>query len=506
MHVRGGSRAAPRAPVHQDELKLLHAACGFDWRQVRPSIFGSLLQDCLGRDKQWALGAHYTHEADIQKVVEPTIVRPWRERIENLQTHAEAVAARGDLMSYVVLDPACGSGNFLYVAYRELRRLEVRLREREEELRAAAGLSGHPELSYFPLANIKGIEIEAFAVSLARVTLWMGHKLAVDELEVSEATLPLTDLSGIRQDDALKVAWPRADAIIGNPPFHGSQMMRRQFGDAYVEWLREAFGCGVKDYCVYWFRKAQDQLAPDGRAGLVRTNSISQNRARGESLDYVVANGGVITDAVSSQDWPGEAAVDVSIVNWIKQPTSLPPSAMLDREEVARITPSLRQRAGPESAAALAANSGRSFQGPIPAGDGFVLDRDEAERVLARGEASYEEVVRPYLTGEDIADDPAQGPRRYVIDFGMLSLEEASQYPAAIKIVRDRVKPRRDRNRDRGFRTHWWRFGRPRPAMRTAIRDQHRFIAANAQGKRIHFTWQDPATCPSCSHSRTTTS
>ncbi len=166
---------------------------------MQPSIFGSLLEGGLGHDQQWRLGAHYTHEADIQKVVQPTIVGPWRERIENLGSHREAVAAQGDMLNYVVLDPACGSGNFLYVAYRELRRLEQRLQEREVELRRREGLRDQGSLSlHFPLSNVRGIEIDGFAVALARVTLWMGHKLAVDELGLSESTLPLGDLSGIQ--------------------------------------------------------------------------------------------------------------------------------------------------------------------------------------------------------------------------------------------------------------------------------------------------------------------
>lgn len=101
----------------------------------------------------------------------------------------------------------------------------------------------------------------------------MGHKLAVEELDLAEATLPLEDLSGIRAGDALRMEWPRADAIVGNPPFHGSQNIRSELGDDYADWLRGAFGVGLKDYCVYWFRRAHEQLEPGSRAGLVGTNS-----------------------------------------------------------------------------------------------------------------------------------------------------------------------------------------------------------------------------------------
>ncbi|MGH7314706.1 MAG: DNA methyltransferase, partial [Candidatus Rokuibacteriota bacterium] len=321
-YANGGLFREPaRVHLEADELAVLRMACESDWTRVQPSIFGSLMEGGLGHDMQWALGAHYTHEADIRKVVTPTIVRPWEERIENITTHAEAVQAQNDLMNYVVLDPACGSGNFLYVAYRELRRLEKRLRGREAELRRAAGMRDREQgaLSlFFPLSNVQGIEVNGFAVAVARVTLWMGHKLTVDELGLDEATLPLADLSGIQQGDALRMRWPRTDAIVGNPPFHGDRFLRGLLGDAYVEWLRREFGVGIKDYCVYWFRKAHDHLDDGQRAGLVGTNSISQNRGRGASLNYLIENGGLITDAVSTQDWPGEANVDVSIVNWVK--------------------------------------------------------------------------------------------------------------------------------------------------------------------------------------------
>lgn len=497
-YANGGLFENPaRVHLEPPELEHLRAASDFNWRLVEPAIFGSLLEGGLGHDKQWLLGAHYTHEADIQKVVQPTIVEPWRERIENLSTHAEAVAAQNDLLDYVVLDPACGSGNFLYVAYRELRRLEQRLREREEELRKKAGLKDQTSLSlHFPLQNIRGIEIDGFAVALARVTLWMGHKLAVDELDLSEATLPLADLSGIQVGDALKIDWPRADAIIGNPPFHGSQQLRSVLGDEYVKWLDREFGVGVKDYCVYWFRMANDHLNVGGRAGLVGTNSISQNRARGPSLDYITQNRGVITSAVSKQPWPGAAVVNVSIVNWTKNSPSGP--FLLDGVEVPGITSSLMPLAGQEERASrLRANRGRSFQGVTPCGDGFILSHDEANELLDRSEADYKIVVRPYLTGDDLADQPEQLPRRWIIDFAQMSLEEAAQFPAALGMVRKRVKPERDRASREPNKTLWWRFERPRPGMRAALAPLERFIGMNRYGKRVLTAWEPTDLCPS---------
>jgi hypothetical protein len=498
-YANGGLFEHPaRLHLEREELELLHEAAVFNWREVQPQIFGALLEGGLGHDKQWELGAHYTHDAELQKIVGPTVVRPWQERVENLTTHKQAEQALADLMRFVVLDPACGSGNFLYLAYRELRRIERRLHEREAELRSVAGLPEARRLNiFFPLANIKGIEIEAFAVSLARVTLWMAHRLAVEELALDETTLPLADLSGIVNADALQVAWPQANAIIGNPPYHGSQNLRSVLGDERVEWLKERFGCGVQDLAVYWFRCAADQMRPGTRAGFVATNSVSQGRARQASLNYVVEHGGVITSAVSRQKWPGEAVVNVSLVNWVKEPSATPAHFELDGREVAGISTRLVESKVPvEEYETLSANLGRSFQGPIPAGS-FYLDVEEGRALLARTDAHYADVVRPYLIGDDITDDPQQAPRRFVVDFAFRPLEDAERYAAAMALVRARVKPERDRNRDRGFREQWWRFGRPRGEMRGALAPLSRYIAGNRIGKRFLYSWQTPDVCPS---------
>ena len=498
-YANGGLFETPaRVHLDREELEHLRAAAGFNWKQVQPSIFGSLLEGGLGHDQQWRLGAHYTHEADIQKVVQPTIVEPWRERIENLTTHAEAVTAQNALAQYVVLDPACGSGNFLYVAYRELRRLEKRLHEREAELRTQDGKQEQGSLSlHFPLQNIRGIEIEGFAVALARVTLWMGHKLAVDELGLDETTLPLGDLSGIQQGDALRVAWPKANAIIGNPPFHGTKFMRGVLGSPYVEWLREEFGVGVKDYCVYWFRKAHQALPQGGRAGLVGTNSIAEGLNREAGLDHIASTGGVITNAVQSQPWPGAANVYVSIVNWSKHAVVEPKRFMLDGADVDGITTALRPGKTDVSAARLPANDGKAFFGVVQSGDGFILGDEEAERLRARTDVDYTAVVRPFLVGDDITSNPALGPRRWIIDFAELPLEAAMEWPAALAIVRARVKPSRDGHPKRREREEWWKFSRSVRELFDAVAPLQRFISCPATSKRIHMIWGETGWTPS---------
>lgn len=266
----------------------------------------------------------------------------------------------------------------------------------------------------------------------------------------------------------------------------------------YVEWLKRTFQVGIKDYCVYWFRRAHDHLKPGQRAGLVGTNSISQNRARSASLQYLVDNNGIITDAVSTQKWPGEAKVHVSLVNWIKQPDAAPPDFTLDGEPVTGITAELRT---PERStgdvASLAANKDHCFQGPIPVGDGFIISADEAGDLIGRSDAHYREVVRPYLIGDDIAEDPRQLPRRWIIDFDQRTFETAMRYPAATDVVRKRVKPVRDGNRDRGFRERWWQFGRPRVDMRAALKDHYRHFAGIRVGKRLLLAWCEPWTMAS---------
>ncbi len=319
---------------HAEAYALHHAALTHDWAQVKPEIFGTLFQHSMDAKARHALGAHFTSEFDIQKVVGPTIVRPWRERIEaagkSIGKLREVLAA---LRRFRVLDPACGSGNFLFVAYREIKRLERDILRRLHELSKKEPLE-----SAISLKNFYGIDLDPFAVELAKVTLMLAKELELiearklvqsDQLLIEEKALPLDNLdSNIICADALFTAWPPADAIAGNPPYLGSRYLAKEHGYDYANKVYARFPGVPKmaDFCTHWFRLAHDALPPGGRAGLVGTNTIRQNESREASLDYIVENGGVITEAISTQVWSGDAAVHVSIVNWEKHSPQIPAS------------------------------------------------------------------------------------------------------------------------------------------------------------------------------------
>lgn len=483
--------------VHLEEAELAHllAASEFDWRWVNPTVFGSLLEGCLGHDHRWDLGAHYTSEDDIMTIVDPVIVRPWVERIEATTSTKDAISLYKELCEFKVLDPAMGCGNFLSVAYREIRKLELRLHDRIADHAAASGTTPPLGLGLYEIHNIQGIEIDPFAVEIAKITLWMTHAIQVQRSDGSESALPLPSLDSLVCADSLKVDWPETNAIIGNPPFHGDRNLRGVVGDDYIDWLKSEFNVGVKDHCVYFFIKTHRHLKPGQRAGLVATNTISQAKNRDASLVWISETGGVITDAVSTKPWSGEAKVHVSIVCWLMSPP-MPSDFHLDGLQVSGITPSLREGDAHREAKALAANKSVAFIGNVVNGLGFLLDHDEASHLLASDDRNRE-VVKPYLTGSDLVSRPDSSPSRWVIDFGLRSLEEATSYPAALAIVRERAKPERDKVRRKKYREIWWQFAEPVTSMRRAIEGLPRFGTACITGKRIHVVWTQPGVVPS---------
>lgn len=487
--------STPKIHLNKNDLEHLVTASEFNWRYMNPAIFGALLEGCLGQDRRWELGAHYTSEPDIMKIVGPVIVRPWVERIESAASYKDALALHAELLKFRIIDPAMGCGNFLAIAYREMRNLDLRLQDRIRDLAQAEGRPDALQMSWYSIKNLYGIEIEPFAVEIAKVTLWMTHAIESRRHNAKEQPLPLPVLDNLVCGDSLKIDWPEVDVIIGNPPFHGDRNLRGVLGGEYIDWLTETFNVGVKDYCVYFFLRTQEILKPGQRAGLVATKTISQTKNRDASLVPMTESGSIITDAVSTQKWSGDAAVHVSIICWQKPPITTT-SFTLDGEPVEGITPSLKAGTRHRTAIALKPNTGICFQGFLTRGMGFVLEPEEAEALIKKGGPSYESVVVPFLNGRDVVTRPDQSPSRWVIDFADMPLEQVERdYPSALAIIRERVLP--DRKDDPTQMQRWWQFWNTRKALRSAVMGMERFAVSPTTAKRLFLVWADPNCRPS---------
>jgi type II restriction/modification system DNA methylase subunit YeeA len=528
----------------RSEIDLLSDAAAERWSKVEPAIFGGLFESSMGKEERHALGAHYTSEADIQKVVLPTIIRPWRDRIDSAKTLKDLLNLREELINFKVLDPACGSGNFLYVAYREMKRLEAQLLTKIQENFSGRAAAAIGTLSLVKTTQFYGIDIKPFAVELAKVTLMLAKKLALDEenqlldmaqmnlpLELDRA-LPLDNLDqNIRCGDALFCDWTEANAIIGNPPYQSKNKMQKEYGAAYVRRVRARYSevPGRADYCVYWFRRAHDELKPNQRAGLVGTNTIRQNYSREGGLDYIVGNGGTITEAVSTQVWSGDAVVHVSIVNWIKgeQPGKKKLFTQVgdDKDspweiaELEIINSALSAKLNVTQAKKLLvnANSEACYQGQTHGHEGFLLTPSEATAMI-RQSKNNGEVILPYLIGEELLSGKPPLPQRYVIDLHPRDVLAASQYAIPLKRIRELVLPTREiaakeeaqRNEEalkdnpkakvnrhhRNFLAKWWLLSYARAELIEKISGLSRYIVCVRLTKRPIFEFIDSSIRP----------
>lgn len=457
----------PRIELAPSQLDLLVDSAREDWKSVRPSIFGNIFEASSNQARRHSLGQHFTSEPDILKVVRPTIIEPWEERIEVAKNIGELEAVLFALQQFRVLDPACGSGNFLYMGYNALKDLEAKVLKVIQERRRSGEKRQQPSFGFVTTNQFYGLDTDAFAVELARVTLMIARKVAHDRLGLTEQELPLDNLDkNIVQADALFDEWPEADAIIGNPPFVAVKNKRLELGDEYVEKLFARYPeHRDTDLCAPWFTIAQDRLKDDGRAGLVATNSICQGKNRRAALDYINKHGGHIVNAVSSQPWSGDAKVFVSIVNWTKK---VPSIYILDGEPVKTINSSLRAEIDATQSCTLKANKQHSFVGVQPNSKNFYLSPGEARRWIEE-DGCYLEVVRPFKTADDLTDNPGGVSSRWIIDFADRALEELDGYPRAFEQVSRLVKPERANNRERVLREKWWRFKRTNSDLRFAI-------------------------------------
>jgi hypothetical protein len=484
----------PRIELSPVQLGQLIDSARENWRMVRPSIFGNIFEASSDDAKRHALGQHFTSEPDILKVVRPTIIEPWEARIEAAKTIPELEQLLIELQAFRVLDPACGSGNFLYMGYNSLKDIEATILSKILVRRRSEELKGQGAFGFVNTNQFFGMDTDPFAVELARVTLMIARKVAHDRLGLTEQELPLDNLDkNIVQADALFTAWPIAEAIVGNPPFLGGKNIRLDLSDEYAEKVYAAFP-EVKDsvdFCCYWFRKAQNALSKDGRAGLVATNSIREGNSRRAALDYVIDQGGHICNAISTQPWSGDAKVHVSIVNWSLVKSD---NCSLDGAQVKQINSSLTSTVDATKAPRLKANLGVAFQGVIPVGvDGFTLAPEHAMLWMTEHDEG-KEILKPFLTADDLTDSPLATPRRWIIDFNNMDLEEAEKFHKAFDQVQRLVKPIRMNNRRDVTRLNWWKFGEKRPAMREKIQRTGGYLCIPGHSKwfiplRICHDW-----------------
>jgi len=509
-----------------DIIELRNAA-GLNWSAIDVSIFGTLFERGLDPAKRSQLGAHYTDPATIGRIVQPVIERPllaeWVQARADIEKQTAKIKKHGDaayraalkrfvqwldrLRAYRVLDPACGSGNFLFLALKTLKDIEY-LSHTEVAL---LGLDREADLVTGP-HNVLGIELNEYAAELARVTVWIGElQWRIDHGYEFKTNPVLEPLDHIECRDALLTTlddnsvciseWPKADAVVGNPPFLGDKMMRSELGDAYTNILREIYRgrvSGGADLVTYWFDKTGYAIKNGSLciAGLVATNSIRQRTNR-QVIDRLIETAPIF-EAWSDLPWVNDgAAIRVSLV-CMGQSSQVP---LLDGEPVQRIHADLKgQPEGSNSfdltaAQPLLENANASYFGFCLAGQ-FKVQATVAAHWLRQPNPHgrpNSEVLKPIYNG----DLTGRWSGNWVIDFGVRMEEgDAALFEEPFGYARLHVFPIRESNNRAARARYWWRHGETRPGMREQLKALPRYIATVETAKHRCFAFLPISAAP----------
>ena len=509
-----------------NEILTLQKLDALNWADVEPAIFGTLFERVLDPGVRAALGAHYTSRADIETLVEPVLMAPLRREWEaareaatearyqaqqrgateetQLERIREHVAPFLDRLTQVtVLDPACGSGNFLYVSLALLKGLE-------KEAIAYAGLQGVRFEPRVHPSQLRGIEKNEYAHELASMVIWIGYLQwkqrniipldneepilqKLDQITLMDAIVDRSHPAGPREPE-----WPPADVIVGNPPFLGNKRLRTELKDKYVEAMFDLWDgrvSGGADLCCYWHEKAR-AMVQQGRAkrvGLLATQGIRGGASR-ETLKRIKESGDIFF-AESDRKWTLDGAtVQISMVGFDDGSET---RRFLDGRPVEGINANLTSGIDVTLAARLRENAGTCFMGDTKVGP-FDIEASLAQQMLGAPNPhgrSNADVVRPWMNADDIT---GRSRNMWIIDFPPgTTLEEAELYEAPFAYVAEQVRPMRATARS-GDRTgvHWWMHQRPRPAMRAALAPFGRFIATPGVAKHRLFAWVDSKVLP----------
>lgn len=517
-------------PLTWEDIDDLIRATVLDWSDIDPSILGTLFERGLDPDKRSQLGAHYTDRAKIMQIVGPVIIDPllaeWAgvkaqiaELIENAPaaskdkllvgadlgarnralTQAAALhqGFLARLRAFRVLDPACGSGNFLYLSLLELKNIEHRANLEAEAL-------GLPRA--FPTIgpeSVLGIEINPYAAELARVSVWIGEIQWMRRNGFEAAKNPiLRALNTIENRDAVlapdggRAEWPRADVVVGNPPFLGSGKFLKELGEGYSAQLRAAWGQvvpGAADLVCYWFAKAWEQMQAGEltRAGLVSTNSI-RGGANREVLKPIV-DGGRIFEAWSDEPWTvNGAAVRVSLVCFGHSKAS--PSRLngVSIPEVFSDLTANSKGLDLTLARRLTENANTCCYGSQEKGS-FGISGVDARTLLSAPNPHSKpnsDVIRRAVNGLQITRRRSDS---WVVDFGNeMSEEDSALYEGPFRAVEIQVRPERLARRDLAQARRWWLHARPSPNYRRTLKTFARYLVSPSVAKYRLFVWLTP--------------
>ena len=551
-HFNGGLfRDARAIALNREEIAELYEAARHDWTEVEPAIFGTLLEQALDKTERRRLGAHYTPRAYVERLVQATIIAPlqreWdedvlgtveRERGGDPQLAIRAVRDfHRKLARTRVLDPACGTGNFLYVALELMKRLEGDVLEVLVDLGGQEALALETETVH--PKNFLGIELNRRAAAIAELVLWLGYiqwqlkngvaitDPVLEELDTivardavlrheGEAFAP--DGASLGYTNPRRPIWPDAEYIVGNPPFIGGKDLRGRLGDLYVTALWRAhpkIGRSA-DLVMYWWDRAAELLtAKDSvlkRFGFVTTNSITQEFSRRVLARRLEGRPPVsLTLAIPDHPWTKATrdAAAVRIAMTVVEAGTregdlleVGAEAALDtdaprlefRARTDRINPDLTVGADVTTARALMANDWLCSPGVKLHGAGFIVTPAQATFMGLGRRAELERHIRPYRHGRDLT-----GRSRDMLVIDLLGLSETQvrqRYPELYQHLLTTVKPERDRNNRASYRDNWWLFGEPRRELRPALIGQARYVATVETTKHRVFQFLDAAILP----------
>jgi len=513
-------------PLQKADIQLALNAAKQDWSSIDPSIMGTLFERGLDPGKRSQLGAHYTDPDKIMLIVNPVIVEPlgreWEAAksaiLAEMEKSALARSAGAKTQAYNrakeiktkflerlkafrILDPACGSGNFLFLGLKALKDIEHRANIEGEKL-------GLPR--DFPAVgpeNMLGIEINPFAAELARVSVWIGeiqwmreHGFDVTRNPILRSLDTIVRHDALLNEDGSEYQWPAADAIIGNPPFLGGKLLRDGLGDEAVEQMFAVFRGRVPaeaDLVCYWFAKAREQMESGAasRVGLVSTNSI-RGGANREVLD-AVEEVGRIFNAWSDEPWVVDgAAVRVSIVCFDNEGGE--DGLRLDDEPTERINTDLSASVtNATKSDRLDSNLGIAFMG-YTKGGAFDISGEQARSWLKAPKnpngRSNSDVLRPWANAYDLTN---RSREMWLIDFGVELNEVASAlFESPFQHLQEHVQTSRQCLKRESYRRLWWRHVEPRPTLRKRSAGLTRLLVTPRVAKHRTFVWLDPAVAP----------